>query len=76
MMKYKIRLVAKKYSQVVGIVFNEIFVLIVKFTTIKICAVIEAIMDLKMLQIDKFLKYKITRRHLYRLFLNIFTTRQ
>lgn len=76
MMKYKIRLVAKKYSQVVGIVFNEIFVLIVKFTTIKISAVIEAIMDLKMLQIDKFLKYKITRRHLYRLFLNIFITRQ
>lgn len=48
----KVRLVAKGYSQVVDIDFNETYAIIAKFTTIRIIVAIETTMNLKIHQID------------------------
>lgn len=50
--RYKARLVAKRYSQVVGVDFNETYAPMAKFTTIRTIVVIWATMDLEMHQMD------------------------
>lgn len=50
--RHKIRLVSKKYLQVVGIDFNDTYTYFAKFTTIMIIFTIEVVIDLKIYQID------------------------
>lgn len=50
--KYKARLIAKGYSQVVRIDFNEKFSFMAKFTTIRTIVVIEVAMDIEMHQMN------------------------
>ncbi len=51
-MHHKARLVAKEYSQVVGVNFNEIFALVAKFTTIRCMLAIRTVMNLEIHQMD------------------------
>ena len=49
---YKERLVAKGYSQVAGVDFNETFATVAKFSTIRCILVLGVVMDLEMHQMD------------------------
>lgn len=51
-MRYKAKLIVKKYFQVVKVDFKEIFVLIGKFTTIQCMLVIRVAMELEIHQMD------------------------
>lgn len=51
-MRYKAKLIIKKYFQVVKVDFKEIFVLIGKFTTIQCMLVIRVAMELEIHQMD------------------------
>ena len=51
-LRYKARLVIKEYSQVAGVNFNEIFVLVAKFISIRFILAIEVAMDLEIHQMD------------------------
>lgn len=46
-LRYKTRLVAKVYSQVVRVDFNETFALMAKFTTLRIIITIGVAIDLE-----------------------------
>lgn len=50
--RHKARLVAKRYSQVAGIDFNETYASVAKFTTIRTIVAIGAAMDLEIHQMD------------------------
>lgn len=50
--KYKARLVARGFSQVEGVDFNETFVLVAKFSTIRCIVTLGAAMDWEMYQMD------------------------
>lgn len=50
--RYKVRLIAKDYSQVISIDFNETFAPVAKFSTIRTIVTIEIAMDLEMHQMD------------------------
>jgi len=49
---YKVRLVAKGYSQVQGVEFNEVFSPVVKHTSIRVMLSLVAIKDLELEQLD------------------------
>ncbi len=51
-MHHKARLVAKEYSQIEDVDFNEIFAPVTEFTTIRCMLAIRAAMDLEIHQID------------------------
>ena len=50
--RYKARLIAKDYTQQKGIDYEETFLLVVKFTSIRLIVAIMAIMDLELYQMD------------------------
>ena len=50
--RYKARLVANDYSQVVGVHFNESFATLAKFSTNQCILALGAIMDFEMHQMD------------------------
>ena len=50
--RYKARLIAKDYTQQKGIDYEETFLPVVKFTSIRLIVAIMAIMDLELYQMD------------------------
>lgn len=66
--RYKARLVAKEYTQLEGVDFNEIFSLVVKHCSIRLILALVAHLDLELEQLDvktTFLHGELEKNHLH-----------